>query len=109
MDFGARKALSTLMPQPIYNFSKMCRLDGQGGPENGDSFSSYRRFVGPAEFGVSGEGHRNYIAALRRVIVELHGCSAEHDETVRIHESFLDRILREGSVEVFELLGHPMA
>jgi hypothetical protein len=108
-DFGADKNVErTLMLQPIYNISTMSRLGGQAGPE-GDSSSTYRRFIGPAEFGVSDEGHRNYIAALRRVIVELHGCSAEHDETVRIHESFLDRILREGSVEVFELVGHPLA
>src|SRR5262245_61649642 len=48
-------------------------------------------------------------ALLQRVIVELHCCSAEHLETVRVREVFLDRILWAGNVAIFKVNGHPRA
>jgi len=48
-------------------------------------------------------------ALLQRVIVELHCCSAEYLETVRVREVFLGRILWEGKVAIFKVNGHARA
>ena len=48
-------------------------------------------------------------ALLQRVIVELHCCSAEYLETVRVREVFLGRILWEGKVAIFKVSGHARA
>lgn len=61
--------------------------------------------LAPANNG-SGQG---YIAALRRIIAELHECSSEHVETVHVHETFLGRTVWQGNVEVFAICGHPRA
>jgi hypothetical protein len=50
---------------------------------------------------------REYIDALQRLIVELYGCSSEHVETVRVHETFLGKLFWEGDVEVFTVVDHP--
>ena len=50
---------------------------------------------------------REYIEALQRLIVELHGCLSEHVESVRVDENFLGKTLWAGDVEVFSLIGHP--
>jgi hypothetical protein len=50
-----------------------------------------------------------YIAALKRVIEELHECSSEHLETAHVHETFLGRTVWQGPVEVFAVTDHPRA
>jgi hypothetical protein len=52
---------------------------------------------------------QGYIAALKRVIEELHACSPEHRETVHVRETFLGRTVWQGNVEVFTVTGHPRA
>jgi hypothetical protein len=52
---------------------------------------------------------KGYIAALQRVIGELHRCSSLHIETVWVHETFLGKSVWHGNVEVFLLSGHPRA
>jgi len=52
---------------------------------------------------------QGYIETLQRLIVELHGCSSQHVETVSVHETFLGKTLWEGNVEVFAVLDHPRA
>jgi hypothetical protein len=50
-----------------------------------------------------------YIEELRDVIRRLHGVESKHLESVPIKETFEDRTIWEGIVEVFELIGHPEA
>jgi hypothetical protein len=50
--------------------------------------------------------NRAHISALQRVILELHGCSAKHLETVWVHEMFFGKSIWSGDVEVFEV-DHP--
>jgi len=57
----------------------------------------------------SSNAGKEYIAALQRVIAELHGCSSLHIETVWVHETFLGKSIWHGNVEVFLLSGHPRA
>jgi hypothetical protein len=52
---------------------------------------------------------KDYVEALQRVIVELHGCSSEHVETVQVLECFVGKIIWQGNVEIFEVFGHPRA
>lgn len=49
---------------------------------------------------------REYIAALQRVILELHECSSQYLETVWVHETYLGNTLWHGNVEVFNV-DHP--
>ena len=51
----------------------------------------------------------SYIDELRNVIRHLHGVEAKHIESVPIKETFQDKTVWEGIVEVFELYGHPNA
>ncbi len=51
----------------------------------------------------------HYIDELKKVILDLHGCEAEYLETVPVKEVFQDQIAWEGEVEVFSILGHPLA
>ncbi len=51
----------------------------------------------------------DYIAELREVIRRLHGTEATHVETVPVKEVFGGETVWNGSVEVFELHGHPEA
>jgi hypothetical protein len=51
----------------------------------------------------------DYISELKDAIRRLHGCEAEHVETVPVKEVFQDRIVWQGQVEVFNIRGHPKA
>jgi hypothetical protein len=50
-----------------------------------------------------------YIASLKATFQMLHGCNAEHIETVPVIERFQGKTVWEGEVEVFDLAGHPKA
>jgi hypothetical protein len=50
-----------------------------------------------------------YIESLRKAFKELHNCDARHVETIPVIERFQDKIVWEGEVEVFDLIGHPRA
>ena len=52
---------------------------------------------------------KGYEMALRRAFATLHGCEAQYAETVPVIETFQDRTVWEGDVEVFYLAGHPKA
>lgn len=49
------------------------------------------------------------IEDLKKAIKRLHGCDAEHVDSVPVHEVFQEKTVWDGSVEVFELKGHPKA
>src|SRR5438270_11651516 len=51
----------------------------------------------------------DYIGELKDAIRRLHGCEAEHVETVPVKEVFQDRVVWQGQVEVFKVRGHPKA
>ena len=50
-----------------------------------------------------------YIEELKAVILNLHGATATHVETVPVIETFNGQTIWEGEVEVFDLEGHPKA
>ena len=50
-----------------------------------------------------------YIEELRDVIRRLHGAEAKHVESVPVTETFQNKTVWEGIVEVFDLHGHPKA
>lgn len=49
------------------------------------------------------------IGELRDIIRRLHGVDAKHVESVQIKEEFQGQTVWEGTVEVFDLEGHPTA
>jgi len=49
------------------------------------------------------------IGELRDIIRRLHGAEAKHVESVPVKEEFQGQTVWEGTVEVFELEGHPTA
>ncbi|HEX7999113.1 MAG TPA: hypothetical protein VF528_12050 [Pyrinomonadaceae bacterium] len=51
----------------------------------------------------------SYIDELQKAIRKLHGCEADHVETVPVNETFQGRPVWQGEVEVFNLRGHPKA
>lgn len=51
----------------------------------------------------------DYIDELRDAIRKLHGCEADHVETVQVNETFQGRPVWQGEVEVFNIRGHPKA
>jgi hypothetical protein len=51
----------------------------------------------------------DYIALLQLAFKRLHGCKATHVKTVPIIERWKSKTVWEGEVEVFDLMGHPMA
>lgn len=51
----------------------------------------------------------DYIAALRAVILRLHGCESVHVRTEHVHETFRGKTVWNGDVEVFSLINHPKA
>ena len=51
----------------------------------------------------------DYIGELKDAIRRLHGCEAEHVETVPVKEVFQGQTVWEGEVEVFDLHSHPEA
>jgi hypothetical protein len=50
-----------------------------------------------------------YIEELRETIRRLHGTDATHVESVAVKETFQGKTVWEGTVEVFDLDGHPKA
>jgi hypothetical protein len=50
-----------------------------------------------------------YIEELRDAIRRLHGVDSRHIESVPVKEIFQGKTVWEGTVEVFELIGHPRA
>jgi hypothetical protein len=50
-----------------------------------------------------------YIEELRNVIRRLHGAEANHIESVDVREEFQGKAVWDGTVEVFDLEGHPEA
>jgi hypothetical protein len=51
----------------------------------------------------------NYIQALQAAIHKGEGCDSKHIESVPVREMFQGKLVWEGTVEVFELIGHPQA
>ena len=47
--------------------------------------------------------------ALEKAIRDLHGCDAAWVEAVPVKETFQGQTVWEGTVQVFELIGHPTA
>jgi hypothetical protein len=46
---------------------------------------------------------------IHRAVEKAAGCPAKHVETVMAVEVFRDKVMWQGSVEVFDLVGHPKA
>jgi hypothetical protein len=51
----------------------------------------------------------DYIAFLKDAIERLHGCAAEHVETVHVDERFEGQQVWKGDVEIFKVPDHPKA
>lgn len=51
----------------------------------------------------------SHITELRDVIQKLHGAKAEYVRSVSVRETFQDRVVWDGVVQVFDLAGHPKA
>jgi hypothetical protein len=51
----------------------------------------------------------SYIEFLGDAIQKLHGCEADHVESVPVLERFQGQTAWQGTVEVFEIAGHPKA
>ncbi len=49
------------------------------------------------------------IALLQKAIRETHGCDSRHVESVPVVEQFEGKTAWRGTVEVFDLIGHPKA
>ena len=49
------------------------------------------------------------IANIQKAVEKHAGCRAKHRESVPVTEGYLDQIMWEGVVEVFDLDGHPKA
>ena len=47
--------------------------------------------------------------ALRQAIRDLHGCDSTHVESVPVTETFQGQTVWDGTVDVFDLEGHPTA
>lgn len=47
--------------------------------------------------------------SLKKAIFDLHGCEATWIEAVPVKETFQGQTVWEGTVQVFDLLGHPTA
>jgi hypothetical protein len=52
---------------------------------------------------------REYIERLKLAVEHLHKCSARHLESVPVTETFRGETAWEGTVEVFDITGHPKA
>ena len=51
----------------------------------------------------------HYIQDLKNVIYDLHGCESEYTGAESVTEYFQDAIVWSGTVEVFNIRGHPNA
>ena len=52
---------------------------------------------------------QDYVEALKIAIWHTHGCRAAHLKTEHVHETFNDKTVWNGDVEVFNLIQHPKA
>jgi hypothetical protein len=50
-----------------------------------------------------------YIQALRDAIRHMHGCASRFVKTVSVKETFQEKTVWEGDVEIFDLAAHPQA
>ena len=50
-----------------------------------------------------------YLDEVRYAIKQLHGCESKHVQTVPVTELFQGKIVWDGEVEVFDLMGHAKA
>ena len=50
-----------------------------------------------------------YLIHLAKAIKATHGCDSKHVEQVPVCEAYQGKVLWEGNVEVFDLIGHPKA
>lgn len=53
--------------------------------------------------------HSDYIAELQAAILNVHGATSTHVETVPVIEEFQGETVWQGEVEVFDIRGHPKA
>lgn len=53
--------------------------------------------------------NKDYISRLQKAISHLHGAESKHVDSVPVHEVFKGKTLWQGTVEVFDLTGHPKA
>ena len=53
--------------------------------------------------------HDDYIQELQAAILNVHGATATHVETVPVKEEFQGKTVWQGEVEVFDIRGHPKA
>lgn len=53
--------------------------------------------------------HDQYIEELKTAILNVHGATATHVETVPVTEEFQGKTVWQGEVEVFTIRGHPKA
>ena len=53
--------------------------------------------------------HEDYIEELKAAILNVHGATATHVETVPVTEEFEGETVWQGEVEVFTIRGHPKA
>ena len=49
------------------------------------------------------------IKALKKAILDLHGCKAKWVKSVPVKEEFEGKVIWEGVVQVFDIEGHPQA
>jgi len=49
------------------------------------------------------------IAELQKAIKQTHGCDSQHVASEQVYESFEGRTAWQGTVEIFDLIGHPQA
>lgn len=52
---------------------------------------------------------KTYLQMLAKAFSDLHGCEAQHVETVPVIERLQGKTVWKGEVEVFDLIGHPKA
>jgi hypothetical protein len=52
---------------------------------------------------------QQYLAHLQKAIKATHGCESRHVDKVAVFETFQNKAVWSGDVEVFDLIGHPKA
>ena len=56
-----------------------------------------------------GQFNMEHIESIQNAIKEVHGCDSQHVESVPVHEVFQGQTAWQGTVEVFDLIGHGKA
>src|SRR5689334_4548165 len=69
----------------------------------------WHRAIIPERRRLGRSGDMTYIEELKDVIRRLYGVESEHVESVPVKETFQGKTIWEGIVEVFDLIGHPIA